>query len=153
MPTLSASRGWSGTTSPVRVSCRETGRTRAGYRRCARRFCLLTDGNPPGVDRTHEPRLRRRDVYEHAGVDGREVRGGWLYRMRLALQRALTRSAEREEAELDAALTAAPPVTRSNTIAVVAPKGGVGKTTCTYVLGDLLAGRLKARCLAIDADP
>lgn len=105
------------------------------------------------MDRTHEPRLRRRDVYEHAVVDGRELRGGWLDRTRLAVQRALTRSAEREEATLDAVLTAAPPVTRSNAIAVLAPKGGVGKTTCTFLLGNLLAGHLNARCLAIDADP
>jgi putative peptide zinc metalloprotease protein len=35
----------------------------------------------------------------------------------------------------------------------MSPKGGVGKTTCTFVLGNVLAGHLNLRCLAIDADP
>jgi MinD-like ATPase involved in chromosome partitioning or flagellar assembly len=135
------------------VSCRRIGRTRAGYRRPAARLSPLRRGNLPGVDRTTEPRLRRRDVYRGAVVDGRELRGGWRDRARLSLLRALSSRGDREEAGLDAALASAPAITRSNTIAVCSAKGGVGKTTCTFVLGNLLAGHLRARCLAIDANP
>ena len=35
----------------------------------------------------------------------------------------------------------------------ISPKGGVGKTTMTFVLGELLAARLKLRVIAIDANP
>ena len=37
--------------------------------------------------------------------------------------------------------------------AVVSPKGGVGKTTCTFVIGNLLADRLRLRVVAVDANP
>jgi cellulose biosynthesis protein BcsQ len=96
---------------------------------------------------------RRRDAYAGAVVDGRLLRGGFADRARLGLQRALTRRSERDEAQLDAALAQRPEITRSNTIAVVSPHGGVGKTTCTFLIGSLLADRLSARCLAVDADP
>ena len=37
--------------------------------------------------------------------------------------------------------------------AVICPKGGVGKTTSTFVLGSLLADRLRLRVVALDANP
>ena len=33
------------------------------------------------------------------------------------------------------------------------PKGGVGKTTCAFVLGTLIADRLRLRVIAVDANP
>ena len=44
-------------------------------------------------------------------------------------------------------------MTRPNTIALISPKGGVGKTTATFITGNLLAGHLKLRAIAVDANP
>lgn len=61
--------------------------------------------------------------------------------------------AEQEEAELDRRLLDHPGVTRANLIAVMSPTGGVGKTTCTFLLANLLATHLKLRIIAVDANP
>lgn len=42
---------------------------------------------------------------------------------------------------------------RSTTIAIASPKGGVGKTTVTVLVGALLARLRKERVIAVDADP
>lgn len=55
-------------------------------------------------------------------------------------------------ARLDAAI-AAPQLRRCVTIAVVSPKGGVGKTTITALLGTLLALVRRDRIVAIDTNP
>ena len=44
-------------------------------------------------------------------------------------------------------------MTRPNTIALISPKGGVGKTTSTFLAGNLLATHLKLRAIAVDANP
>ena len=44
-------------------------------------------------------------------------------------------------------------MTRPNTVAVISPKGGVGKTTISFVLGNLLASQLRMRVVALDANP
>jgi len=99
-------------------------------------------------------RLARADVYRDQLVDGQlppSTLGGrlgsWLH--------ARTASAgEREEAELDLRLRAhARALTRCNHVAVVSPKGGVGKTTCTFLAGDVLARDLRLRVIAVDANP
>ncbi|MBO0767406.1 MAG: MinD/ParA family protein [Solirubrobacterales bacterium] len=54
---------------------------------------------------------------------------------------------------MDEKLLHTPPMTRPNTIAVVSPKGGVGKTTVSYLLGNLLASELHMRVVALDANP
>ena len=41
----------------------------------------------------------------------------------------------------------------SATVAVISPKGGVGKTTISFVLGNLLAEQLRLRVVALDANP
>src|SRR5919201_1164111 len=46
-----------------------------------------------------------------------------------------------------------PRLARSVTIAVVSPKGGVGKTTITALLGTLLANIRDDRVVAVDSDP
>lgn len=50
-------------------------------------------------------------------------------------------------------LRSLPGVTRANTVAVISPKGGVGKTTSTFLVGNLLASHLKLRAIAVDANP
>jgi MinD-like ATPase involved in chromosome partitioning or flagellar assembly len=44
-------------------------------------------------------------------------------------------------------------VTRPNTVALISPKGGVGKTTATFLVGNLLASHVKLRVVAVDANP
>jgi MinD-like ATPase involved in chromosome partitioning or flagellar assembly len=56
------------------------------------------------------------------------------------------------ESRLDRAI-AAPRLTRCATIAVVSPKGGVGKTTLTVLLGSLLARVRRDRIVAVDTNP
>jgi MinD-like ATPase involved in chromosome partitioning or flagellar assembly len=51
------------------------------------------------------------------------------------------------------ALLAGPRLARCATIAVVSPKGGVGKTTITALLGMLLSMLRRDRVVAIDANP
>jgi Mrp family chromosome partitioning ATPase len=74
-------------------------------------------------------------------------------RLRRLWLELITSDREREEAELEARLRERRRVTRTNLAAVVSPKGGVGKTTCSYLIGDLLASRPKLRVLAIDTNP
>ncbi len=50
-------------------------------------------------------------------------------------------------------LIATPQLSQSVTIAVVSPKGGVGKTTITALLGMLLAVERRDRIVAIDTNP
>ena len=97
--------------------------------------------------------LRRRDVYAGALVDGRPARNGTVGRLRRQLQRLLVSQGERTEAELDWRLRTLPGVTRANTVALISPKGGVGKTTSTFLVGNLLASHLKLRAIAVDANP
>jgi MinD-like ATPase involved in chromosome partitioning or flagellar assembly len=44
-------------------------------------------------------------------------------------------------------------VTRPNSLALISPKGGVGKTTATFLVGNLLASHLNLKAVAIDANP
>ena len=60
---------------------------------------------------------------------------------------------ERQEAELERLLRRQPGPTRPNIIALISPKGGVGKTTSTFLAGNLLASHLKLRAIAVDANP
>jgi MinD-like ATPase involved in chromosome partitioning or flagellar assembly len=48
---------------------------------------------------------------------------------------------------------AAPRLSRCATIAIVSPKGGVGKTTLTVLLGSLLARVRRDRIVAVDTNP
>ena len=99
------------------------------------------------------PTLRRRDVYPYPVVDGRERREGPSRAILSGLRDLFVSKQAIEEARLEARLAAPPALTRSNTIAVVSAKGGVGKTTVTFLLGNLLASRLKVRAIAVDANP
>jgi MinD-like ATPase involved in chromosome partitioning or flagellar assembly len=97
--------------------------------------------------------LTRRDVYPEPVVDGRRQPDGSAGRLTRRLQRLLVSPGEREEAELERRIRTQPGVTRANTIALISPKGGVGKTTSTFIVGNLLATHLKLRAVAVDANP
>jgi MinD-like ATPase involved in chromosome partitioning or flagellar assembly len=97
--------------------------------------------------------LKRRDLFPHPVIDGREARDHSLARLRRRMGSLLVSGAERDEVELERRLRALPGVTRPNVVAVVSPKGGVGKTTSAFVAGNLLASHLKLRAIAVDANP
>jgi len=86
-------------------------------------------------------------------IDGRPAARGAGGRLRRRAQRLLVSGPEREEAELERLIRARPDVTRPNVLAVISPKGGVGKTTLSFLTGSLLANRLTARVVCVDANP
>src|SRR4051812_30467233 len=97
--------------------------------------------------------IKRREVYPRAVVDGHEVPDNALYRLRSRIASMLVSRGERQEAEIEGYIRSQPGVTRPNTIAVISPKGGVGKTTNTFLVGNLLSTHLKLRTIAVDANP
>jgi MinD-like ATPase involved in chromosome partitioning or flagellar assembly len=97
--------------------------------------------------------LERRDVHVSPLVDGRPVREGASRGLVRRLQQLLVSKGERVEAELERRIRGLPGVTRPNTVALISPKGGVGKTTATFLVGNLLAAHLKLRVVAVDANP
>ena len=86
-------------------------------------------------------------------VDGRRVHQGTLARLHRRGQRLLVTRAEQDEAQLEQRLLAQPGVSRANVVAVMSPTGGVGKTACTFMVGNLLAAQLKLRVIAVDCNP
>jgi MinD-like ATPase involved in chromosome partitioning or flagellar assembly len=97
--------------------------------------------------------LKRQDIHPAPLVDGRPAPNGSARRLRRRVQRLLVSQGERDEAELERRILTQPGVTRPNTIALISPKGGVGKTTSTFITGNLLATHLKLRAIAVDANP
>jgi MinD-like ATPase involved in chromosome partitioning or flagellar assembly len=97
--------------------------------------------------------IKRREIYPVALVDGQAAANGAGGRMHRRLQRLLVSRGEREEAEVERRIRTQPAVTRPNTVALISPKGGVGKTLSTFVVGNLLASHLKLRAVAVDANP
>jgi MinD-like ATPase involved in chromosome partitioning or flagellar assembly len=65
----------------------------------------------------------------------------------------LSNELQRREWAVDEQLAQARSITRPNTISVISPKGGVGKTTISFVLGNLLASELRMRVIVLDANP
>lgn len=112
-----------------------------------------TEAKPGLFAAPRRPRLRRRDVYPNPVVDGRERHEGAGRSVLGGLWGMFTSRDALKEARLEAQLAAPAPLTRPNVIAVISPKGGVGKTTVTFLIGNLLASRLKVRALAVDANP
>jgi MinD-like ATPase involved in chromosome partitioning or flagellar assembly len=96
--------------------------------------------------------LRRRELYPGPVIDGRPA-GGRRARWRRRFRTLLVSRRVREEAQLEGQLVAHTKVSRANVVAVVSPKGGVGKTTSAFVLGNLIADRLRLRVIAVDANP
>jgi MinD-like ATPase involved in chromosome partitioning or flagellar assembly len=96
--------------------------------------------------------LKRRDMYPQL-IDGHAVRNGATSRLRRRLAGVTMSRADRAEAELERRIRTQPGVTRPNVVALISPKGGVGKTTSTFLVGNLLATHLKLRAVAVDANP
>jgi MinD-like ATPase involved in chromosome partitioning or flagellar assembly len=97
--------------------------------------------------------LTRRDLYPDPLLDGRPAPDGAIRRLRRRVDGLLVSQGEREEAELERRILTQPGVTRPNTVALISPKGGVGKTASTFLVGNLLATHLKIRAIAVDANP
>jgi MinD-like ATPase involved in chromosome partitioning or flagellar assembly len=97
--------------------------------------------------------LRRHDVFPGPLIDGRKAHDHSLVRFKRRVDSLLVSRAEREEAELERRLRAQQRLTRPNLIASASPKGGVGKTTSTFLAGNVLASHLKLRAVAVDANP
>jgi MinD-like ATPase involved in chromosome partitioning or flagellar assembly len=94
----------------------------------------------------------RRDAYAGTVVDGRRPYAHLPARLATRLSRLTVRRNDRDEAALEARLRTAGNLTRANVVAVASPKGGVGKTTCAFLIGATLAARRGLRVIAIDAD-
>jgi MinD-like ATPase involved in chromosome partitioning or flagellar assembly len=97
--------------------------------------------------------LKRREIHPGPLVDGRPVRDDPLGRLGRRVAPLFVSRAEREEAALEDRLRTHPGVTRPNTVALISPKGGVGKTTSTFAVANLLCSHLKLRAIAVDANP
>lgn len=97
--------------------------------------------------------MTRREVYGRPMRAGRPVSDGPLERLRMWLRMNLSTELQRREWAADEALVTMSPMTRPNTIAVISPKGGVGKTTISFVLGNILAAEMRLRVVALDANP
>ena len=97
--------------------------------------------------------MSRQDVYVRPMRAGKPVSDGPIARMATWLKYTLSSELQRREWAVDEQLAHVPPMTRPNTVAVISPKGGVGKTTISFVLGNLLASELRLRVVALDANP
>lgn len=106
------------------------------------------------VDDAAGRRLRREDLYRAQLQDGTLApRTPWA-RLLAWLDDLTTSKTEREERVLEQQVAElARQLTRTTHVAVLSPKGGVGKTTCTLLAGDALARHGRLRCVALDANP
>jgi MinD-like ATPase involved in chromosome partitioning or flagellar assembly len=86
-------------------------------------------------------------------IDGRPASQSTLARLHRRGQRLMVTRAEQDEARLEQRLVSQTSVSRANGVAVISPTGGVGKTACTFMIGNLLAAQLKLRVVAVDGNP
>jgi len=124
-------------------------------------------GAPPGVSMPPDardvealpgsaaprPTMSRQDVYARPMRAGRPLSNGPFSQFSTWLKMTLASELQRREWSVDEQLGRAPAMTRPNTVAVISPKGGVGKTTVSFILGNLLAEQLRLRVVALDANP
>jgi len=97
--------------------------------------------------------MSRQDVYVRPMRVGKPQSDGPVSQFGTWLKYTLSSELQRREWALDEQLVHVPPMSRPNTVAVISPKGGVGKTTISFVLGNLLAEQLRLRVVALDANP
>ncbi len=97
--------------------------------------------------------MTRRDIYTQPMRGGRPVPSGPVARALEWLRLKTSTELQRREWAVDERLAQISPMSRPNTIAVLSPKGGVGKTTVSYLLGNMLASELNLRVVALDANP
>jgi MinD-like ATPase involved in chromosome partitioning or flagellar assembly len=105
---------------------------------------------PEGAVTGAQP-LKRRDLFPEPLIDGQAVRDHALARLQRRMSSLLVSRSEREEADLERRLRGHSGVTRPNLVAILSPKGGVGKTTSGFLIGNVLASHLKLRAIAVDA--
>jgi MinD-like ATPase involved in chromosome partitioning or flagellar assembly len=96
---------------------------------------------------------RRDEFYDTPIVDGKPVPNTFVTRLRDQLRALFMSPGEREEAQLESSLRRLPGVSRTNIVATLSPKGGCGKTTSTFLAGNVLASHLRLRALAVDLNP
>jgi MinD-like ATPase involved in chromosome partitioning or flagellar assembly len=123
----------------------------------------FTDFNPPealdAVDTparpqsARAPQSRRDDFYDTPIIDGKPAPNTPLSRLRDIMRSLFVTAGEREEAQLETGLRRLPGVSRTNIVATLSPKGGCGKTTSTFLTGNVLASHLRLRALAVDLNP
>jgi len=103
--------------------------------------------------RDRPPRSRRDDFYDTPIIDGKPAPHTPLSRLRDVIRALFVTAGEREEAQLETSLRRLPGVSRTNIVATLSPKGGCGKTTSTFLIGNVLASHLRLRVLAVDLNP
>jgi MinD-like ATPase involved in chromosome partitioning or flagellar assembly len=121
----------------------------------------FTDFEPPApaVEPESPPaartpaRVRRDDFYDTPIVDGKPAPNTPVTRLRDRLRALFLTAGEREEAHLETSLRRLPGVSHTNIVATLSPKGGCGKTTSTFLTGNVLASHLRLRALAVDLNP
>src|SRR3954454_2360235 len=112
-----------------------------------------TPNTPPPLEPARAPRARRDDFYDTPIVDRKPAPNTPLNRLRDIMRALFVTAGEREEAQLETSLRPPPGVSRTNIVATVSPKGGCGKTTSTFLIGNVLASHLRLRVLAVDLNP
>jgi MinD-like ATPase involved in chromosome partitioning or flagellar assembly len=110
-------------------------------------------GQRPLRDDGADAEMTRDNIYAEPLRGGRTAPSGPMSKLGSALRGRFAGELKRREWELEEQLASSRPMTRPNIIAVVSPKGGVGKTTVSYLLGNLLASDLHLRTVALDANP
>ncbi len=115
---------------------------------------LQPNGTQTRVDDDPDGSLRRADLYGPQLKDGTLAPLTPWARLLAWLGELSTSKAEREERALEQRVAQlARQRTHTTHVAVISPKGGVGKTTCTLLAGDALARHGRLRCVALDANP
>jgi hypothetical protein len=114
---------------------------------------LLPATTSPAAAAEPSRQPRRDEFYDMPIVDGKPVPNTLLIRLRDQMRALLMSSGEREEAQLESSLRRLPGVSRTNVVATLSPKGGCGKTTSTFLAGNVLASHLRLRALAVDLNP
>lgn len=113
----------------------------------------LPPRTPTPIEPDPEDSFRRAQVYANPVQRGREVANGPLRAVGEWLSDLFRPRGAKAEELLDRQLRAPRAVARTNLVVSLSPKGGVGKTTCTFLIGNLLASHPNLRTLVVDANP
>ncbi|HEY6379706.1 MAG TPA: MinD/ParA family protein [Candidatus Dormibacteraeota bacterium] len=118
---------------------------------CGELATLLSQDNPDAVPSPEEQRALRPGAPE-AAAWREALRSARPTRRRLLRRRAKPLDRRRPDKELDATIRR--PISEGcHSVAVISPKGGVGKTTLSFLLGSVLARVRGDRVLVIDTNP
>ena len=117
------------------------------------RLELIEEREPTGAGVAGGRGTIRRGEMHGRVVDGRVPADHALARIARRVRPLLRRPGEREELALEERLARRPELTRANTVAVISPKGGVGKTTTAFTLSSALSTHLRLRTVVVDSNP